>query len=318
MLQDRCDEHGGVAVAPHPPKVMPGSLADSRIGGTAGPGARQRGHPPPKDAPVTPSSASHPSLRALRVAAATWYVAAILGQAAFAAFILAFVVPRLMAGDLPGLNDKPHITGYVPGDAAGNANLLAHLLVGAVMTLSAMLQLLPALRRRWPGVHRWNGRAFMVAAAVATLTGFYLTWVRGSQLTLPSAMSTSINGVLILLALGLAWRAARARDMVQHRRHALRAFLLVNGVWFLRLGIVPVAMGLAAAGQRLELDGALFLAISIGSWAIPLAVLELYFVAERARSDALRWATAALVVVLAVITAAAGAAAWMGMWAPRL
>lgn len=267
---------------------------------------------------MTLSATPARSLRALHAAAGTWYVAAILGQTAFAAFILAFVVPRLMAGDLAGLNDKQHITGYVPGDAAGNANLLAHLLVGAVMTLSAMLQLLPALRRRWPAVHRWNGRAFMVAATVATLSGFYLTWVRGSQLNLPSALSTSVNGALILLTLGLAWRAARARDLVRHRRHALRAFLLVNGVWFLRLGIASAAMGLAAAGQRLELDGALFLAIGIGSWAIPLAALELYFLAERARSDALRWATAALVLVLAVITAAAGAAAWVGMWAPRL
>ena len=267
---------------------------------------------------MTPSPAPARSLRALRAAAATWYVAAIAGQAAFAGFILAFVVPRLLAGDLPGLNDKQHITGYVPGDAAGNANLIAHLLVGAVMTVSAMLQLLPALRRRWPAVHRWNGRAFMVTAAVATLSGFYLTWVRGSQLNLPSAVSTSVNGALILLTLALAWRAARARDLARHRRHALRAFLLVNGVWFLRLGIASAAMGLAAAGQRLELDGALFLAIGIGSWAIPLAALELYFVAERSQGDALKWATAALVLVLAVITTAAGAAAWLGMWAPRL
>lgn len=264
----------------------------------------------------TPPTSS--SLRWLHRAAAGWALAAILGQTLFAAFILAFVVPRLMAGDLPGLNDKQHITGYVPGDGMGNVQLVAHLLVGALMTLLAMLQLLPGLRARFPAWHRWNGRVFVVAAAVATLSGFYLTWVRGSQLNLASAVSTSINGALILLTLGLAWRAARARRFAVHRRHALRAYLLVNGVWFLRLGIASAAITLAAAGRGLDLDGPLFLAIGIGSWALPLAVLELYFAAERGRSDALRWATAGVVGLMAVATAAAGAVAWVGMWAPRL
>lgn len=267
---------------------------------------------------MTPAPVASPSRRALRFAAAGWFIAAILGQTAFAGFILAFVVPRLMAGDLPGLNDKQHITGYVPGDLAGNAQLLAHLLVGALMTLSAMLQLLPGVRARHPAWHRWNGRVFMVAAIVATLSGFYLTWVRGSQLNLASAVSTSLNGALILLTLGLAWRAARAGQVAAHRRHALRAFLLVNGVWFLRLGLASAAITLAAAGQRIDLDGPLFLAVGVGSWVLPLAVLELYFAAERGRSDGLRWATAALVLLLALATAAAGAVAWVAMWAPRL
>lgn len=256
--------------------------------------------------------------RVLSHAAALWFVGAAAGQTAFAAFIVAFVLPRLAAGDLPGLNDKPHLTGYQPGDAMGNLQLIAHLLLGALMTLSGLLQLLPALRRRWPGLHRWNGRVFLLSALVTTLSGFYLTWIRGSQLNLGSALSTSANGVLILLALALAWQAARRRDFAAHRRHALRAFLLVNGVWFLRLGMVMTGMLMAAGGRQLEVDGPVFLAVSLLSWALPLALLELYFAAERSPRAGMRYAVAGVLASAALLTAAAGLAAWLFLWSPRL
>ena len=259
----------------------------------------------------------HPG-RALSAAAALWFATAALGQTAFAAYILGFILPRLAAGDLIGLNDKPHITGYVAGDTPGNAQLLAHLLLGAWMTLSGLLQLLPGVRRRWPALHRWNGRAFISLALIATLSGFYLTWLRGSQLNLGSALATSANGVLILIALTIAWRRARSGDIAAHRKYALRAYLLVNGVWFLRLGMVLAGMLMAAFGQRLHADGAVFLIVSLLSWALPLGVLELYFTAQRSSHAGMKFGVAAVVGVLALLTAAGGLAAWLLMWAPRL
>lgn len=256
--------------------------------------------------------------RALSYSAGLWFVGAAAGQTAFAAFIFAFVLPRLAAGDGPGLNDKPHLTGYLPGDTLSNAQLLAHLLLGTLMTLSGLLQLLPALRQRWPAAHRWNGRVFLLCALITTLSGFYLTWVRGSQLNLGSALSTSANGVLILLALALAWRAALKRDYAAHRRHALRAFLLVNGVWFPRLGMVLTGLALAAGGQQLDVDGPVFLAVSVLSWVLPLVLPELYSAAQRSPHPRLRLAVAGLLGLAAVLTAAAGLAAWLFMWSPKL
>lgn len=264
--------------------------------------------------PRTPTADS----RALSYAAGLWFLVAAAGQTAFAAFIFAFVLPRLVAGDLPGLNDKPHLTGYQPGDALGNAQLLAHLLLGALMTLSGLIQLLPALRQRWPALHRWNGRVFLLSAFITTLSGFYLTWIRGSQLNLGSALSTSANGMLILIALALAWRAARSRDLAAHRRHALRAFLLVNGVWFLRVGMVLSGMALAAVGGRLDVNGPVFLTVSVLSWLLPLALLELYFAAQASPRVGFRYFAAAALGVSALMTAAGGLAAWLFMWAPRL
>lgn len=259
-----------------------------------------------------------PPARALSLSAATWFVAATLGQWAFVAFILAFHLPPTLRGDFLALNAKPHITGWVPGDTLGNLQLLAHVFVAAVVTFAGVLQLVPALRRRWPALHRWNGRLFMVTALVATLTGFYLTFVRGSTLGPGSTWSISLNGLLILVFVALAWRSALARDFAAHRRHALRAWLLVNGVWFLRIGIVMAGLALAPFGHRMTPDGVVFIGVSFASWLLPLAVVELYLRAGDSHRAGFQYAVAGLLLVLALATLAGSLAAAAFMWWPRL
>ena len=266
-------------------------------------------------APPNPLTASR---RRLRTAAATWFAAAVAGQWAFVAFIVLYFTPPLLQGDPLAMNTKPHITGWAPGDAVGNFQFVGHVFLGALVTFSGVLQLVPALRQRWPALHRWNGRVFMLAALAASLTGFYLTWVRGSQLNLPSALSTSLNGALILVFVALAWRAAWRGDIARHRRHALRAWVLVNGVWFLRIGIMLAGLGLAPFGVRMGYDSAVFLGVSFASWIVPLALVQLYLFAENSPRIAVPKATAVLFFVLAGLTAAGAAAAVAFMWGPYL
>ncbi|MBK8286553.1 MAG: DUF2306 domain-containing protein [Ahniella sp.] len=256
--------------------------------------------------------------RALSYSAATWLVTATLGQWAFVAFILAFHLPPTLQGDFLALNNKPHITGWVPGDWLGSGQLLAHVFVAAAVTFAGIIQLVPSVRQRWPALHRWNGRLFMVTALVATLTGFYLTWIRGSQLGTGSTVSISLNGALILIFVGLAWRSALARDFVTHRRHALRAWLLVNGVWFLRIGIMLAGLALAPLGVEMSYDGGVFVGVSFLSWLLPLGMVELYFRAERSGSSRVQYAVAGLLMVMALMTLAGSLAAAVFMWWPRL
>lgn len=259
-----------------------------------------------------------PAPRTLASAASLWFVVATLGQWAFIWFIVAFFTPPLVSGDMAALNNKPHITGYVPGDHLGNLQLLLHVYLGAAVTLAGVLQLIPALRRRWPALHRWNGRLFLTTAAIAALSGFYLTFIRGSQLNLPSTASISSNGVLILIFSALAWRSALRRDFAQHRRHALRAYLLVNGVWFLRIGMMLAGLGLGIFGYEMSYDSPVFVGISFLSWIAPLAFLQLYLSTERKSRPRIQYAVAALFVLLSLLTAAGGLAAVVFMWWPRL
>ena len=78
-----------------------------------------------------------------------------------------------------------------------------------------------------------------------------------------------------VLALASSASLLRARDVAAHRRHALRAYLLVNGVWFLRIGIMLTGLVLAPLGIQIDYSGAPFILVSFGSWMVPMAVLAL-------------------------------------------
>ena len=256
--------------------------------------------------------------RALHLGAAAWFIAATLGQWAFVLFILLFFGGHSLSGNLAGINDKPHVTGYVSGDTFGNFQFIAHALMGGIVTFAGTWQLLPALRRRWPRLHRWNGRLFLGISLFGALSGLYLTWIRGSRLGTGSNVSITINGLLILVFATLAWRSALQRDFPRHRQHALRTFLLVNGVWFLRIGIMLAGLVLAPLGIEIDYQGMVFVGVSFASWALPLAMLELYLRAERSQRVVPRYAMAMTLGLLALVTLAGGAAAVAFMWLPVL
>ncbi|MFS9605358.1 DUF2306 domain-containing protein, partial [Klebsiella pneumoniae] len=76
--------------------------------------------------------------------------------------------------------------------------LSLHLLLALLMTAGGVVQLVPALRRRLPALHRGVGRAFMVAALLGSLSGLYLLWVKGTVGDLGQHLGMSLNALLIV------------------------------------------------------------------------------------------------------------------------
>lgn len=255
---------------------------------------------------------------ALKWSALLWFVVAAIGQAAFIGFILAFYGVRTATGDFAGWNDKPLIDGYVAGDDLGNIVFAAHVLLASVVTLGGLMQLIPAIRARWPRLHRWTGRTFMVIAIFMAVSGAWLALVRGTYLSLISNVAILINAVLILAFVALAWRAAMKRRFDQHRLWAMRTFMVVSGVWFLRVGLMGwVVLNQGSAGLTDDMSGPVDTVFLFGSYLIPLAVLELYFAAQRGGAI-LKILAAAVVGVAAVYTAAGVFGATAFMWGPYL
>ncbi len=257
--------------------------------------------------------------RALRAAAASWFITAVAGQWLFVYYIVGFYGLTLASGDFEAWDRNKNLTdGYIPGDAAGNAFFLAHVLMAAVLTFGGTLQLVPQLRERVIAVHRWNGRIFLVTAIAATSAGLYLQWVRGTALHgkdtgIVEALGTTLDGVLVLAFAGLAWRAVRAKNIDAHQRWATRLFLVVNGVWFLRVGFRAWMVLTAGAfgGQPF------FSFWSFGAYLVPLAVYEMY---RRTKTGPVlaQYAMAAALVALAIITGVGEAAAFFHNWLPLL
>jgi hypothetical protein len=257
---------------------------------------------------------------ALKAAATTWLTAAIIGQAMFLFYILALYGLSTLSGNFQtwALNTNL-ITGYVPGDTAGNLAFGAHVLMAAVITFGGTLQLTPQIRARAPAVHRWTGRLFMITAIGASLAGLYMTWARVSSSPLTDRIAISIDAVLIISFAALAWRGALTRDFASHRRWAMRTFMVANGVWFLRLGFVAFGILSSAAGASDSgLARAFFSVWTFGCYLVPLAVLELYLLAKDRAGPAGKASMAIGLFGLTAVMSLGVVGAWFGVFAPVL
>lgn len=267
----------------------------------------------------SPAPAGSVATRALRWAGVVWFLVAALGQAAFIWFILAFYGARTAAGNFAAWNDKPLIDGYIDGDHAGNFVFAAHVLLASVVTFAGLMQLVPPLRRAFPAWHRWTGRTFLVIACFMALSGFWLTMVRGTSLSAISSVAIVIDGLLILVFAGLAWRHAVRRRFESHRIWAMRTFMVVSGVWFLRVGLMGwVIVNQGPVGMTQTLSGPADIVLTFGSYLIPLALLELYLRAGRGSHAGLKAFTAALVFAAAAFTAVGVFGTIALMWGPYL
>jgi hypothetical protein len=269
---------------------------------------------------MTQSVTQTRTVKLLETSGKTWFTIALLGQIFFLTYILGFYAPPTVSGHLEEWSKhRQVIHGYVVGDIIGNIQFGAHVLMAAILTFGGLAQVLPALRNRFRAFHRWNGRVFAIAALLASFGGLWLVWVRGSRLDLATGIGISLNAILIIWFVVMAWRCARQRQFAAHERWAMRAFLAVSGVWFLRVGIMafgPITSG--ALGLPSSYSMGFFPIWSFGSYLVPLAIYQLYSQAKHTGSV---WFTRAVTVFMFIIsglTFVGIGGATLVMWAPVL
>lgn len=257
--------------------------------------------------------------RALKASGAFWYAVTAIGQLAFVAYIVLFYGRATLAGDFERWNDVL-VGGYRTGDPVGNTTLGLHLLLAAVITAGGLLQLLPALRHRVPALHRWNGRVFLAASLLASVGGLYLVWTRDGAGALSMDVGISLNGVLILIFGVQAWRLAVARRIEDHRRWALRTFVLVSGVWFFRVGMMGwiLANGGRPVGIGETFDGPFVRTLAFACYLLPLAGVELWLRAQRLSAGPAKLAAAGAITGLTLFMALGVVGTIIGMWLPRI
>jgi uncharacterized membrane protein len=257
--------------------------------------------------------------RVLNMAARFWFVIAVGGQWMFAYYVAAFYGGAALRGDLQAWNKvMPH--GYVPGDLAGNLAIAAHLFLAVVIIVGGPLQLIPQIRRHAPAFHRWNGRVYMPAVFITSLAGLYMIWFRNKGGDFVQYLGITLDAILIMLFAVLALRYAMTGRIQTHRRWALRLFMVVNAVWFFRVGLMFwLVVNQGPAGFDPKTFRGPFLSFwAFADYLLPLAILELYF---RTRDRAGATGRFAMAGALFVVTIALGigiVVATKGMWLPRL
>lgn len=259
------------------------------------------------------------AVKALKGSVYSWFVLAMIGQWLFAFYIAVRYGGPVASGNYSAVNQGLTIGGYKEGETFENWVYFAHILPALVLSIGGIVQFVPQIRRKFPVVHRWNGRLFLTLGLSGAITGLYLTWFAGHRINDIGSIGITLNGLLIPAAIALAWRTALARNFSAHKRWAVHSFLLVNGVWTFRLylfGWLVVNQG--PLGNSDKLDGPMDLLISFACYALPMLVAELVFWAQRQSSARKQWFVVAVVGVGFLITLIGIGAVSLTMWLPTI
>jgi uncharacterized membrane protein len=163
------------------------------------------------------------------LATVTWISCGLFGL-----YILIFYAGALVSGTasrwngvLPGL--------YTASSTASTVGIGLHFAAGGVILALGFMQLLNVIRQRAPAVHRWLGRIYVTAAALAGVGGLTFIAVTGTIGGLAMNLGFGLYGILMVLCAMQTYRYARRRQLDTHRKWAIRLFALAIGSWLYRM-----------------------------------------------------------------------------------
>ena len=256
-------------------------------------------------------------IKNFRMATRTLFSLGVLGQLFFVVYIIALYGGAALFNNFEKVNEQ-NGHGITEGDTMGNFAFGVHVFLAAVITLGGPIQFINWIRARYPVFHRWNGRIYYVTAFLISIAGLYMNFLRGAHGGTIGALGNGLNAGLIMTFSILAWRTALQRDFTAHKKWAIRAFLMVSGVWFFRIGygIWILLTGFSGFGSSPNLDGPFDIFLFFGHSLVPLFIIEVYFwVKTQNNLSITRWTTIGL-GVLSVFLAIGIVMAGMIFWVP--
>lgn len=152
----------------------------------------------------------------------------------FGLYILAFYASQLFGGNLERWNNiLPGL--YQTGSGSATTGIGFHFIAGAVILLLGNIQLIEAIRLRFPEFHRWVGRIYIVSSILAGIGGLIFIAVKGTIGGMVMDIGFSLYGLLILISGIETYRHAAAGRINKHRAWALRLYALAIGSWLYRM-----------------------------------------------------------------------------------
>ena len=152
----------------------------------------------------------------------------------FGLYILAFYVSSLSAGNLERWNNILHGL-YQKGFVTATAGVGLHFITGGVILILGSIQLIEAIRVRYPVFHRWIGRIYVLSSLLTAIGGLIFIIAKGTIGGPVMNIGFSLYGLLMLMAAIETYRHAVAGRIDKHRAWALRLYALAIGSWLYRM-----------------------------------------------------------------------------------
>lgn len=144
-----------------------------------------------------------------------------------------------------------------------------HIVPGLLMVLLMPLQLSTRLRVRWPALHRWSGRLFVLTGLLVSMTGVVMNVIFPVVGGLLKVTVIYVMCIAELTTLALGMRAIWRRDVPAHRRWMVRAMGVALAAGTAGVFVVPFY----AAGALSDT------VVGVGRWLgflTTMAVVELW------------------------------------------
>ena len=258
------------------------------------------------------------SKKMLNSSAAFWLLIVVIGQWIFSFYIMKVYGESALAGNFKRWSEVLPV-GIIPGDSVGNVSLGIHLVFAAIINLGGPLQLVPYVRKKFPKFHRVNGRVFAIACMLAATAGMILTFTRDNFGGIVGDIGNIGAAILIFLFSYLTWKNIKAKKLENHRKWSLRLFMVASATWFFRIGVLFWFATTGGIGIDSETFTGPFISFwSFGQYLLPLAILELYFIAQKRQATFRSLFTSVLVYAFTLLMTAGLFFVTMGYWIPLI
>lgn len=152
----------------------------------------------------------------------------------FGLYILAFYATALYSGTmeqwnqvLPGLYEK--------GRIASTSGIGLHFATGGIILILGSIQLIRSIRVRYPALHRWIGRVYVLSSLLVAVGGLIFIVVKGTIGGTVMNIGFGLYGILMFIAAIETYRHAAKGRLDKHRAWALRLYALAIGSWLYRM-----------------------------------------------------------------------------------
>lgn len=152
----------------------------------------------------------------------------------FGLYILAFYATPLYAGNLEQWNNLlPGM--YEKGSVVSTSGIGLHFATGGIILMLGSIQLISSVRIRFPALHRWIGRVYVLSSLLAAIGGLVFIAVKGTIGGTVMNIGFGLYGILMFISAIETYRHAAARRLEKHRAWALRLYALAVGSWLYRM-----------------------------------------------------------------------------------
>ncbi|HEY6640977.1 DUF2306 domain-containing protein [Povalibacter sp.] len=211
--------------------------------------------------------------------ATVWISAALFGL-----YILAFYAAALIDGNIEKWNEGlPRL--YESHTPLATAGIGLHFAAGGIILALGCIQVVSAIRNRYPALHRWIGRVYVSAAFLTGLGGLTFIFTKGTIGGPVMDVGFGIYGALVSFTAVQAYRHARARRFEQHRAWALRLFALAIGSWLYRMDYGFWFLLAGGAGHTEEFRGPFDAVMAFFFYVPNLIVVEALLRAPRSNAS---------------------------------